>query len=201
LKIKSAVLALTFISALILSFSLFAVSQAKAANNGNGYGSWSPITNPGYAITTNYFQQNVPLGASVIATAGTIDLTVYKIEFKWHNATDGLIYDVNVTVSGPLTTPAVPPNVPKQVIWWAGNNTGIQYLYAQDAEIPNSPGDWGVQAYFYAPGGNIQGQGSDIVQIKATSFNVIPEIPILGTAGAAIAMLLGLGLYRKRKQK
>lgn len=198
MKIKSAVLTLTFLSALILPFSLFAVSQAKAAN---GYGSWSPIQNPGYAIITNYFGQNVPLGSSVIATAGTTDLTVYKIEFKWHNATDGLIYDVNVTVSGPLTTPAVPPNVPKQVIWWAGNNTGIQYLYAQDAEIPNSAGDWGIQAFFYAPGGGIQGEGSDLIAIKATSFNVIPEVPIIGTAGAAIAMLLGLGLYRKRKQK
>jgi hypothetical protein len=198
LKIKTAVLTLTFISALILPFSLFAISQAKATN---GYGSWSPIKNPGYAIITNYFGKNVPLGTSVIATAGTTDLTVYKIEFKWHDASNNTIFDVYVNVLGPLTTPTVPPNVPQQVINWANDNPGIQYLYAQNAQIPSSVGDWGIQAFYYAPDGSIQGQGSDIVAIKATSFNVIPEIPIIGTAGAAVAMLLGLGFFMTKRRK
>ena len=34
---------------------------------------------------------------------------------------------------------------------------------------------------------------------RATSFNVIPEIPIIGTAGASIAMIAGFTYKMKRK--
>jgi hypothetical protein len=46
----------------------------------------------------------------------------------------------------------------------------------------------------------IIGQGTDIVAIRATSFNVIPDIPVLGSAGALTAMLLSLGLFLYRKR-
>jgi len=34
---------------------------------------------------------------------------------------------------------------------------------------------------------------------KATSFFVVPEIPLIGTAGASIAMFAGLAAKMKRK--
>lgn len=199
MKVKSVVLALTFMSMLIFPLSLVLISHVNAPP---GYGAWSPIKQTGYAVITNYFGMNVPLGQSVIATAGTTDLDVYQIEFRWHNATDAVIFSAIVPVSGPLITPAVPSNVPQQVINWATDNPGTPYLYAQNAQIPNSVGDWGVQAFFYAEGGHLRGTSDGgIISIRATSFNAIPEIPLIGTAGAAIAMLAGLGLYIKRKQK
>lgn len=197
MKIKSAVLTLTFISALVLPFSLYAISLVKA----DGYGSWDPIKTPGYAVITNYFGTNVTLDQNVSATAGTTDMSVYQIEFRWHNASDVVIFDDIVKVSGPLTTPTVPANVPQQVTSWANDNPGVTYLFAQDTQTPNSTGDWGVQALFYASGGHLQGQGSDIVEIKAVSFTPIPENPAIGTVGAAIALLLALGLHRKQKRK
>ncbi len=196
MKTKSAILAFTFISALILPLSLCAISQVRA----DGYGSWSPIKTNGYAIITNYFGTNVSMGQGVTATAGTTNMDVYQIEFRWQDPNDAVIFDDKINVSGPLTTPDVPAsNIPQQVTDWANENPGVTYLFAQDTQMPNSTGAWGVQALFYAPGGHLQGQGSDIVQIKAVSFVQVPENLVMATLGAAIALLLAVGLFRKRK--
>ena len=37
--------------------------------------------------------------------------------------------------------------------------------------------------------------------IKATSLNVIPDFPVVGTAGALVVMLLGLNLFMRRKRQ
>jgi hypothetical protein len=147
---------------------------------------------------------DVPMDQNVTATAGTTDMTVNQIEFVWHDPNDTVVFDDMIKVSGPLTTPDVPPsNIPPQAVSWANDNPGVKYLYAQDTQIPNSTGKWCVIALFYAPVEHEQCQckGSDVVQIRATSFIQVPENPMIATLGAAAAVLLSLGLYRKRKQE
>ena len=40
-----------------------------------------------------------------------------------------------------------------------------------------------------------------MVKIRATSFNTIPDLPVVGTAGAIATMLLGLGMFLYKKKK
>jgi hypothetical protein len=173
---------------LILSFNL---AQAQ----------WSEI-NHGYAVTTNWHGKEVPIGQSVTAWAGTTNSSVYQVEFKWKNETGYVVHDAIVTEENMVsyTTPNCPTDAPQEIKDWATNNVGITIFYATNAQIPNSTGNWSVQVFFYAPGGHLIGQGTDIVAIRATSFNVIPDIPVLGSAGALTAMLLSLGLFLYRKR-
>ncbi|MEA2089939.1 MAG: hypothetical protein U9O89_04175, partial [Thermoproteota archaeon] len=140
-------------------------------------------------------------GQTVTAWAGTTNSEVEKVEFKWMDPDENVIFDENVTVFGPYTTPDVPPNAPQQIINWANDNPEVTIYYANNTQIPDEIGDWGVQVFFYAPGGHLRGQESDIIKIRASSINVTPEIPVLGTAGATLAMLLSLGFLLKRKKQ
>ena len=71
--------------------------------------------------------------------------------------------------------------------------------FAVSDYAPNIIGDWGVQPLFQdSTGQTIEGV-EDVVAIRATSFNVIPEIPILGAAGASLAMLAGFAFTVKRQ--
>jgi NADH:ubiquinone oxidoreductase subunit 5 (subunit L)/multisubunit Na+/H+ antiporter MnhA subunit len=167
----------------------------------NGYGSWSPIVSTGYAVTSNYQGVDVQIGTNVTVTAGTTDLTITTIVFRWHDPTDNVVFEDEVAVSGPLTTPAVPLNVSQHIIDWASDNPGKQYLYAQSTHTPEIIGDWGVQAFFIGPDGKTQSGVEDVVQIRSTSFNVVPEVPVIGSAGAVVAMVLGLGFFMQRKKK
>ena len=134
------------------------------------------------------------------ATAGTTDSEVKKVEFRWLDPDGNLVWDVNVTVFGPYTTPDVPDNItlPPEIIEWAEENQGIDIWYAQNTQIPDVLGDWGVQAIFH-DSGKIQGKNSDIVAIRATSFNVVPEVPF-GTIVILLSMFGALGVFAiKRK--
>jgi len=148
---------------------------------------WSAL-NSGYAVTSNYHGIDVMPGTLVTITAGTTDANVLNVTFVWHfpNGSDA------------LTIPQVP--VYSNGTTWTNSSGTFLIRYANCSHIPDVIGDWGVQAFFNGPGGHRRGQQSDIISIKATSFNVIPEVPILGTAGAIIVMLLGLGLVRNRRQ-
>ena len=144
--------------------------------------SWSALDS-GYAVTTNYQGENVPLGTLVTATAGTTDQEVTHVIFRWMypNGTDAYVSpEVAVWQNG--TTHE------DKLVWYATNQYTINVL-----------GDWGVQSLFYAPGGLLRGE-SGITAIRATSFNAVPEIAIIGTAGAAIAMLLGFGFFYRNKK-
>lgn len=184
------------LTALIGLLVLMAANTASAQ-----YARWSAIKETGYAVTSNWQGIDVPLGAEVVATAGTTDMSITSIVFRWHDPGDNTVWEDPVAVSGPLVTPNVPPDIPPEVQEWADDNPGVSYLYAQSAQVPNMVGDWGVQAFFIGPDGKSRAGLDYVVQIRATSFNVIPEVPIVGTAGAAIAMLIGLGAFMKRKGK
>lgn len=139
-----------------------------------------PSLGSGYAITTNYQGKNVPLGTVVTATAGTTDSIVKTVTFKWKYP--------NGTVASEVS------NVP---VWSNGSRyDGKLIYYAQSTYTADTNGDWGVQALF-----------NDPIAIRAASFNVVgpqnvvPEIPIIGTAGAAIGMSLGLGFFLIKRNK
>lgn len=146
---------------------------------------WSAM-NSGYAITTNYHGINVFPGTPITATAGTTDVNVMNVTFVWKfpNETEAFVdSEVPVEFKGR---------------YW----DGLPIYETNSSYTPVMPlGDWGVQAFFNGPGGHLQGQGSDIIKIRATSFNLIPEVPIAGTSGAAIAMLIGFGLFLNKKKK
>jgi hypothetical protein len=185
-----------FAAAVLLLGIFFAVGVNIA------HAQWSALSS-GSAVTTNWHGEVIPIGASVTVWAGTTNLDVYKVEFEWKNDTDHMIFEENVTDLVSYTTPDYPPSAPQEIIDWATdpNNAVVTVLYANNTQIPDSLGDWGVQVFFYAPGGHLRGQGSDIIKIRATSFNTIPEIPLVGTAGAMVAMLLGFGFFGLRRKR
>ncbi|MEM2280695.1 MAG: hypothetical protein QXZ68_01730 [Candidatus Bathyarchaeia archaeon] len=154
-----------------------------------------PELSSGYAITTNWHGKVVPLGESVTAWAGTIDSNVQEVLFRWKRPDNTTFVEVSVPVIGPFTTPNVPPGVPQEISNWAQAHPNINVYYANNTQIPNTLGDWGVQAFFRGSDGNKRADVTDTIAIRATSFNVIPDLPVVGTAGAAATMLLGLGLF------
>lgn len=123
------------------------------------------------------------------------------VKFVWKNETSGEIFTENITNPVNYTTPSYPPGAPQEIIRWAEKHTGVLIFYFNNTKIPNQLGNWTVQAFFYAEGGHLCGQGSDVIAIKATSFNVIPEAPAVGTAGIITAMLFGLGLFKCKRNK
>lgn len=164
------------------------------------YAPWSSLKSD-YAVTTDYHGvEDILPGTSITAWAGTTNQTVVKVEFEWKNETDDVVFEENVTVFGPYTTPIVPAGVPQEIIDWSQGNTGYVVLYASNTQVPEGIGDWGVQALFYDEDGHIRGQDSDIVAIRATSFHVIPVAP-LGTIAIILAMFGALAFFTIRKRK
>ena len=189
----------SYIISAILLVSIFCIIGASLVF-ADGYKGWSAITT-GYAVTSNYQGKDVPPGQTVVVTAGTTDLSITNIVFRWHDPDNNTVWQDNVNVEGPLTAPNVPSNVPQEVKEWANNNIDTEYLYAQSSHAPTTIGDWGVQVFFIGEDGKTKAGIKDTISIRATSFNVIPDVPVLGTAGATIAMALGLGLYLKRRKQ
>jgi hypothetical protein len=161
---------------------------------------WSAISS-GYAVTTNWHGEEAPIGESVTAWAGTTNSEVYQIEFLWKNETEHIVFKENVTNLVSYITPDYPPGAPEEIIKWAEDNHGYEIWYANNTQIPNAMGNWTVQTFFYASGGNLKGHDSDIIKIRATSLQTIPSIPVLGTAGALLTMLLSLTILLKRRKK
>jgi len=183
---------------LVLGLAVLACTDVAKAQ-------WSAIkensgNNFGYAVTTNWHGTDVPIGQVVVATAGTTDLDVTHVVFIWRNSSENIVWVDNVTVSE-LTTPDYPNNVPDEVIEWANETRGVPYKYAQSTRFPNVTGKWGIQAIFYnatKPKGN---HNENFVVRRATSINVIPDAPVIGTAGLVSAMAFGLGLFKLKQKK
>lgn len=179
-----AVLAVLFAGLLVLA----SVNTAEAQ--------WPAIKESGYAVTTNWHGIDVPPWSTVVATAGTTDLSVLQVRFEWH-APDGTTpFDEWVAVSS-LSTPNVPLNVPQEVIDWAnGEPAGTQYLYAQSTHVVNIIGDWGIQGKFKD---TVQIRGQGLAAIRATSLNVVPEVPF-GTIVILLSWFGALGVFALRRK-
>lgn len=184
---------LQFIVASIFLAALIVISSANLAQ-----AQWSALDS-GYGVTTNYHGVDVDIGQSVTATAGTTDNRVRNIEFRWLDPGGNPSWDVTVPVFGPFTTPNVPPNVPQEIINWANGHPGVVVWYAQNTQTPNVVGDWGMQA-IYHDSGRIRGRNSDTIAIRATSFNVVPEVP-MGTMVILSSMLGALGVFALKRKK
>lgn len=139
-----------------------------------------PALNSGYGVTTDWSGELVPAGSPINATAYTTDLSVTQVEFIWKDPDKNPVWDVNVTVQPDGTYQSL------QVLW--ANNT--QTIY-------QPLGDWGIQALFYDEYGDIRGQDSGIVAIRATSFEAVPEVPF-GTIATILAFFGALALYVTR---
>lgn len=136
-----------------------------------------PALSSGYAVTTDWHGELVPAGSPVNATAYTTDLYVKKVEFIWKYPNETVFWDVNVTVQPDGTYKG-------DIVYWANNTQTI-----------SAPlGDWAVQTLFYDETGHIRGQDSDIVAIRASSFNVVPEVPF-GTTATILVFFGALALY------
>jgi len=207
MKLRFTVVAMLFASLLVLA----SVNIAQAQ--------WDALSS-GYAVTTDKHGQIVIIGQSVTAWAGTNDTTVDEVEFRWLDPAGNLAIDPQfVGVFGPYKTPGVPPpedlppgvSVPEEIVEWAGLRDGsgdpghfpeVDIFYAINKQIPNIIGDWGVQAIFHDGDGavhHIRGKNSDIVAIRATSFNVVPEVPF-GTIAILLSWFGILGVFALGKK-
>lgn len=135
-----------------------------------------------YELTSNYSENDVPLGATVTVTATTNDPNAYKLVFMWLNPAD----KVEIIESEFLT--------------WDGSTyiDDLKALTATSELTLDKIGDWDVYAVFLDKFGKRCFSVIIPVKIRHATFNVIPEIPIIGTAGAAIAMVAGLTYKVKR---
>lgn len=163
-----------------LAITLMLVSSA--------YAPWSTL-GAGYAVTSDHHGIIVSLGTPVTVTAGTLDSRVSQVTFRWHSPPDG---------NGPVAwEDAV-------AVWQNGttgqwnNGTTALIWYANNTHPPNELGDWGVQVFFQDSEGREKSGVENVIKIKATSFNAIPEIP-LGTIGAVGAMIFALAFFVVKK--
>jgi hypothetical protein len=165
------------ISASALAAIIFFISASIT------YAQWDAL-NSGYAVTTDYHGKEVPPGTLVTATAGTTDGKVTNVTFIWKYPNKTVAYEVN------------------KEVWYNGSTyDGKLIHYANSSYTPDTLGDWGVQALFIGEGGTTKANHEDVIKIRATSFNVTPDFPVVGVAGALGVMLLSLRIFMRRKIK
>jgi len=61
-------------------------------------------------------------------------------------------------------------------------------------------GDWGVQAFFRDSTGKDRAGLTNVINIKATSFNAVPEVPF-GTLAILTAMFGAIAIFAVRKKR
>ena len=139
--------------------------------------------NSGYAITRWPWDGGEVLpGDDATVRACTTKTEAVEVVFRWHRP-DGSSFDV-----GP-----VPLTLSSDT--WDG-----QPIYdASDTQTLYMVGDWGVQALFLDEEGKLQGPNPyPIIKIKATSWHVIPELP-LGTILALAACFSAAAVLKARR--
>jgi len=195
-----------FIVLLLVSFLVFtSISMVQAQ--------WDALSS-GYAVTTDKHGQIVIVGLeSVTAWAGTTDDTIQIVEFVWHLPADPPYYeavqwDENETIFGSYVTPDYPPDAPQEIKDWAALRDGsgepghypiVTVYYAKNGpKVPDVIGDWGVQALFHNHH-TTPGHDTTKVMVRATSFEVVPEVPF-GTIAILLSWLGILGVFALRKK-
>jgi len=163
----------------ILSFCVFIFVMVNLA-----CAQWDAL-NSGYAVTTDCHGIEVPPGTLVTATAGTTDTDVENVTFLWKYPNETIAYtEANVPVQS------------NGSMW-----DGKLIYYAHSLYMPDVLGDWGVQALFIGKDGRTKANYNDVIMIRATSINVVPDFPVVGTAGALVSMLLGLTLFLHKRKR
>jgi len=162
--------------------SLLLLLPIACANAG-----WSSL-NSGYAVTSDYHGVEATIETVITATAGTTDVSIKNVTFVWKYPNDTVAFE--------------DANVP---VWSNGtkypDGDGNLIFYAQSSFTPAVEGKWGIQAYFKDSGGHLRSNGTDIIAIRATSNEIIPETSALGAAGAlGIISIILIWLSYKRKK-
>jgi hypothetical protein len=187
-------LKIKFVALMLLSLTLLVATV---------YAPWSSLSS-GYAIWTNYHGIDIPSMTAVTATAGTIEYPGSSAHSKFPDVTHvrfvWMVPDGSNITSPPCTDPPKPLTWDGSLRYPLGDPSGWPVYTADDTQILDVLGDWGVQAWFYDKNGGLVCK-SDVEKKRAVSVNVVPEIPIVGTAGAVALMLLAAGLYLQKKKK
>jgi hypothetical protein len=151
---------------------------------------WSTL-GTGYAITTNYHGIDVLPGTPITVTAGTLDADVVNVTFRWHRPPDG---------NGPVAWEDVVSVWENGTTGQWNNGTWALIWYANKTRALDEYGDWGIQAFFQNSKGKDRAGLKDVISIKATSINVVPEVPY-GTIAILIAMLGALTIFAIKKKR
>ncbi len=125
--------------------------------------------------------------------------------------TYSVIKNGEVQLNQPLTVTATTnnPNVGKIRFTWL--NPAAQTVKVETVSVttvganqvacstytPSTLGDWTVKAEFVDVRNYVSFLGTTTIESR-TTFNIVPEVPLIGTAGIAVAMALGLVFYKKR---
>lgn len=160
----------------LITIGILAASVSVAQAN------WSEIAS-GYAITCDWHGVDILPGTLVTATAGTTDASVSTITFQWKDPADNIVKTETIDVASNGTT------YNDKLVYWAHSS------YA-----PDSIGKWTVKAIFN--GANKNGnpaQRAQSVHVCGPS-NVVPDIPVIGTAGALVTMFASLGMFLRKKR-
>jgi hypothetical protein len=125
-----------------------------------------------YNVTSNFHRIDVPVGVTVTVIATTTDDSIQKVIFIWRDPTGAQAFLPDEQIASPDGS-------------------------FKSEKMPNSPGEWGVQALFIGPNGKTK-QGIDyVVSIKATSFFHLPEYEFGGLLAIG-ACFAGLVVFKKR---
>jgi hypothetical protein len=166
---KSMLILCAFTLLLASSFVLMIVYGYTLDSYGGGYY---------YGISTNWEGVDVPMGATVIATAKTTNSHVDHIEFIWIDPNGHTVKTETKTVA------------------FDGS-----YYKAESNYVPTILGPWAIKAKFLDQNYYLHCCCETGVESRQTTFHVIPEIPLIGTAGASLATFAGLAVKMKRKPK
>ena len=150
---------------------------------------WSaPYNNlsSGYRVTTDKHGEEVMMGDAVTVWAGTTNLGIDEVKFRWMSPDGGEII-VQVT----------------SFTW--GDWKGQDVKEFSNTQYPFVTGDWGVQGVFYDyenPGKGIGPipEQPYFTEIRARSFFVIPEVT-MGTIAVVVAMFGAFGLFVLKRKK
>ncbi|MEM1507721.1 MAG: hypothetical protein QXY73_04025 [Candidatus Bathyarchaeia archaeon] len=146
------------------------------------YAQWSALAS-GYAVTTNYHGVDVPPGTLITAIAGTTDGNVKSVTFLWKDPDGSVAFEETKSIYTNGTT-----------------YNGKLIRYANSSYIPDTLGDWCVQALFIGTRGTTKANTEEVIRIRATSFNMVPDFPAVGVAGALSVMMLSLYYFYVRKK-
>ena len=144
----------------------------------------------GYRVTTDQHGDEVQLGTPVTAWAGTTNMNIDEVKFRWLRP-NGSEYVVVAVTTFSMGT------------WVDGDGVAHDVREFSNTQTPDVVGDWGVQGIFYGDEGHGRGpiaNQTEPTAIRARSFFSVPEVAI-GTIAAVLAMFAALGLFAMRKKR
>lgn len=176
------------------------------ANANIAQAQWNALSS-GYAVTTDWHGTDMPIGEEVTAYAGTNDTEVEEVEFEWLDPVGNPFSrpeDLITSLQGPFSAPEeYPAGVPQEILDWAEDHPDVEiYLAVSTPFEPDVIGDWAVKALFLdhsEPVKNLRGRNTDIIACRATSFNVVSEVPF-GTIVIFMSMLGTLGIFTLKRR-